>query len=316
MEKILVTPRSLSKNGHPALARLRDAGYDVVFATPGEQPGPEELTDRLPGCVAYLAGLETIPPKVLRESPGLKVISRNGVGVTNVPFDTCRELGIEVRKTVGANARGVAELTWAHILAVYRDLVFHDGTLKRHDWQRRNGVELGGKTLGIVGCGHIGRLVVGYGLAFGMRVLAYDPWPPRAFSPGEGFALCDLDRVAAEADVLSLHRPPSEDGTPLVDDGFLAKMKDGAVLVNTARAGLCDDRAVRAALDRGKLRAFTVDVFEPEPPDDWTLVDSKRVLATPHIGGYSGESVDRVTEGAVDNILDVLGGGRTPGSEE
>ena len=306
MKRVLVTPRSLTKSGHPALRRLADAGYEVVFSAPGVQPGEAELLEKLPGCAGYLAGVEKVSARVLEAAaPTLKVIARNGVGIDNVDLAAARRLDLAVLPALGANARGVAELAIALLLALARAIPASDAHLKAGQWQRREGLELEGKTLGLVGCGRIGREVARMACGLGMNVVAYDPCPPPV--PLEGVRLAPLDEVLAAADAVSLHCPAQPDGKPLIDGRALAAMKRGACLINTARASLLDAAAVLAALDDGRLAGLATDVFEHEPPGDDPLALHPNVIATPHVGGYTKEGVDRAVGAAVDNLLEGLG---------
>jgi D-3-phosphoglycerate dehydrogenase len=305
--KILVTPRSVTRHGHPSLDRLHSAGWEIVFCRPGCQPDEEELLRLLPGCAGYLAGVEPVTVRVLEAADHLRVISRNGTGVDTIDLAAATRLGITVLRAEGANARGVAELAIAQMLALARHLTAGDASLKSGGWSRpATGFELEGKTLGIIGCGRVGQIVVRLALAFGMKVLAFDPAPPRDFAPGPDFRLAGFDEVLAAADCLSLHCPPTADGRPLVDAAALARMKPGALLLNTARHDHIDCGAVLAALDSGRLGGVALDVFDAEPPGDRRLVSHPRVLATPHIGGYTRESIDRAMDAAVGNLLAAL----------
>lgn len=307
MNKILVTPRSISANGHPALAKLQTAGYEVVFCAPGVQPSEQDLLAALPGCVGMLAGVEPITATVLEAAGRLKAISRNGVGVNSIDLDAAARRNIKILNTPGANARGVAELTWGLLLAMVRAIPFGDAAFKAQTWKRKKGIELADKTLGLIGCGSIGKLVAGYGLAFGMKVLAFDPYKDESFKPSEAFGyVASINDLLTQSDVISLHCPPAKDGTLLIDAPALAAMKKGVYLVNTARTELLDEKAVCDALDSEQIAALGLDVFSPEPPDDWTLASHPRVVATAHVGGFTHESVDRAVEMAVDNLLAYL----------
>lgn len=306
MNKILITPRSLTKNGHPALNRLEDAGYNLTFSNPGVQPTEEELQRLLPDCIGMLAGVEPITAKVLEAAEQLKVISRNGVGVNNIDKEAAATKGIKILITPGANSFGVAELAFGHILSVTRSIPFCDAAIKRSDWQRKKGVELKGKVLGIVGCGSIGRYVTQLALGFNMQVLAYDPFADKSFHPSEKFKYCSFDELVGRADIISLHCPANEDGSALIDDKVISKMKAGVYIVNTARAELLDEDAVLRALDCGKIAGLALDVFSPEPPEDWRLAKHENVVATAHIGGFTRESVDRSVGMAVDNLISAL----------
>ncbi len=306
MSRILVTPRSLTKDGHPALGRLKEAGYEVVFCTPGVQPDEAELLRVLPGCVGYLAGVEKISARVIAAGTDLKVIARNGVGVDNIDLEAAKRAGIAIVRAQGANTRGVAELTIALMLALTRAVPFSDAHLKRADWQRRCGIELDGRTLGVVGCGSIGRQVASLALGLGMNVLAFDPYPDVSFSPSERFRYVRLAELWAGSDVVSLHCPPAADGRPIVMHQTLAAMKKGVYLINTARASLLDDKDVLEALDSGHVAGLGLDVFAVEPPGPSRLIEHERVIATPHIGGFTRESIDRAVDLAVGGMMHCL----------
>ena len=303
MAKILVTPRSLTKGGDPALETLRNAGHVLVFCRPGEMPDEEELLRLLPGCAGYLAGVEKVSARVLKAAAGLKVISRNGAGIDNVDLEAARQLGIAVLPAPGANARGVAELTIGLILALLRSIPYSDGALKAEQWKRRKGIEVLGRTLGLVGCGDIGKQVVLMAVGVGMKVEAFRRHPEASFHP-EGFRWVSWEECLAHAEILSLHCPSS--GKPVIDRQAISHMRKGVFLVNTARADLVDEEALLEALEQGQVAGYAMDVYLQEPPLDFRLVKHERVIATPHIGGFTDESVNRATEFAVRNILETL----------
>jgi D-3-phosphoglycerate dehydrogenase len=301
---IAVTPRSLSRAGHPALAALEQAGYQVIFPTPGRQPTVDEIKAFLPACVGYLAGVEPITAEILARCPQLRVISRNGVGVDNIDLQAARALGIAVERASGANARGVAELAIALMLAGLRHIPQSNSKLKSGNWARQQGIEICGRTLGVIGCGQIGKLVARMALGLDMRVRAYDPYPDMAFVPQGDFSYSPLNEILTQADVISLHAPPGE--KPLVDAATIAQMKDGAFLINTARAGLVDEQALLVALQANKLRGYATDVYPHEPPELTPLLRHERVILMPHAGGFTEESIERATQAAVSNLLKVL----------
>lgn len=303
--KIAVTPRSLSKGGHPALAPLMEAGFELVFPAPGKMPTVEQLKQTLPDCVGYLAGVEPIPAEVLQLCPHLKVISRNGVGVDSIDLAAAEAQGIAIERAAGGNAQGVAELAIGLMLAGLRQIPWSDRQLKAGGWARQKGIEVQGRTLGVIGCGQIGKYVVQLALGLGMKAIAYDLYPDSNFAPAGEFAFVPLADLLARAEVISLHAPPA--GKPLIDAAALAQMKAGVFLINTARAGLVDEAAVLAALESGHLRGFATDVFHTEPPELSPLLRHERVIATPHAGGFTDESIERATEGAVRNLLKILG---------
>ncbi len=304
MRRILVTPRSVTLRGHPSLQRLRDAGFELVLSSPGVQPSEAELLEKLPGCSGYLAGVETVSAQVITSAaPQLKVISRNGAGFNSIDADAAARHGVKICRAAGSNARGVAELALGHILAAARQIPAADRDLKGCSWRRQQGIEVAGRRLGIVGCGAIGRLLSGFAVAMEMEVLAYDPFPDPRFQPGPSFRYAPIDEVLTTVDILSLHCPVPADGRPLLDAATLARLKPGLIVINTARGELIDTDAALAALDSGHLAALTLDAYASEPPSDWRLIQHPRVIATPHTGAFTAESVDRAVDGAVENLL-------------
>lgn len=302
--RIAVTPRSLSVAGHPALRPLEEAGFEIVFPSPGRQPTPAEQLAVIPSCVGYLAGVEPVGADLLRRCPSLKVISRNGVGADAIDLEAARSLGIAVEAARGANAEGVAELAVGLMLALARSIPATSASIKGGGWVRREGVELRGRRLGLVGCGQIGRRVAEIALGLGMSVRAHDAVVDAGFLPAGDFAYAGLDEVLCESDVVSLHCPPGD--RPLLDEGAIARMRRGAYLVNTARAGLVDHDAVAAALAEGRLAGFATDVYDREPPEPSDLLRRDDVIATPHAGAHTAESVARASAAAVENLLRVL----------
>jgi D-3-phosphoglycerate dehydrogenase / 2-oxoglutarate reductase len=305
---ILVTPRSLTETGLdnvPELKPLRASGYQLVAAPAGRVPTEEELLELVSGCVGWLAGVERIGARVLEVAKDLRVISRNGAGTDAIDLEAAERAGVRVERAAGANAQGVAELALALALSALRNVPWSAAALRSGGWRRWQGRELQDCTVGVVGLGAIGRRLAGLFDSLGSRVIAYDPFAPAEWNAR--ISLVDLPELLASSDVVSLHAPPPADGRSLLDAARMAAIARGAVLVNTARSALVDDEAVLAALEDGTLAAYAVDAFDSEPPELTPLLQHERVLATPHIGGYTTGSVRRATTIAVENLLAVLG---------
>lgn len=306
MAKILITPRSLSKGGHPALKPLQKAGFELVMPAPGVTPTEDQLQEAVSGCVGWLAGVEPVSEAVIAAAPELRVISRNGTGVDNLPIEAIERRGIVVRRAEGTNARSVAELALTLTLAGLRDVVPTHSGMRDGTWPRRIGLEISGAQIGVVGLGAIGAGFAELCLALGARVRGFDPFASENRISHPAFTRCDLDQVLSGAAVVSLHAPMPTSGEPLLDAAALSRLSHGAVVVNTARAGLVDDDAMLAALDSGKIGTYATDVFHAEPPEPTTLLQHRRAVTTTHIGGFTSASVERSTRRAVDNLLELL----------
>ena len=306
--RILITPRSLSKGGHPALSALTARGYELVMPTPGEIPDEPALLAAVPGCVGWLAGVEPVSGAVIHAARKLRVISRNGSGVDNLPLALLKARNIPVFRAEGTNARGVAELALAMTLAGLRRLVWTHEGMRKGGWPRSLGREIAGARIAVVGLGAIGTAYARMCLDFGALVAGTDPFAPPGALTGTGFTRTSLEGALAGADVVSLHAPMPADGQPLLTGARISTLAQGAVVVNTARAGLVDPQAVRAALGSGRIACYATDVFETEPPAPSPLLAHPGVVMTSHIGGFTDASVERSTIRAVENLLLVLDG--------
>ena len=304
--RILITPRSLTSGPHPQIDRLRQAGFEVVTSAPNALPGEAELLSLLPGCVGWLAGIEPVSAKVIEAARDLKIVSRNGTGIDNLPLDALRQRGIAVATAGGANAAGVAELALALIFSALRHIPAADAGIKQGAWPRRRGRELRGRKVAVIGCGAIGGEVVRMLAALGADVLAYDPLRPDLRVSSDRLHWVDLPAALREADIITFHCPLQKDGKPILDAATIAALQPGVIIVNTARSALVDEAALLAGLESGRIDSYATDVFEQEPPKDLTLARHPRVIATSHIGGFTDESVERATSVAIDHLLAAL----------
>jgi D-3-phosphoglycerate dehydrogenase len=302
--RILVTPRSLTARGIenvPELDCLREAGYELIASEPGRAPSEHELLELVPDAIGWLAGVEPIGARVLEAAGRLRAISRNGAGIDNIDGEAARAAGVAVLRAPGANANGVAELTLTLCLAALRHIPSSSSALHAGRWSRQLGRELGETTVGIVGLGAVGRRVANRFALLGASVIGYDPFVTEADLP-----LVTLDELLGRADVVTLHCPPAADGRPLLDAAAVATLAPGAVLINTARSTLVDDDAVLAALETDRLSIYAVDAFDREPPEPSALIAHERVIATPHLGGYTVASVSRAARQAAENLREAL----------
>jgi D-3-phosphoglycerate dehydrogenase len=244
-----------------------------------------------------------VTKEFLEGAPNLKLVIRGGVGLDNVDRETCKARGIEVRNTPQASSVAVAELTMALMLAVPNRIVEGHNSMKEGKWIKKElkRTELYQKTLGLLGVGLIGTEVAKRAAAFGMKVVAYDPFVqnhPVAEIKG-------LDDVLASADYISMHTPLTDETKGMVNRTMIAKMKDGVILVNTGRGKVVVEADLAEALESGKVRAYATDVWYSDPPDPSSpLLRASNVLMTPHIGASSKENLLRIG----DIIVDIISG--------
>lgn len=255
-------------------------------------------------------------PDLLARCPDLLCVSTTGAGYDTVDVDACTRAGVLVVNQAGANAISVAEHAMCLMLAVSRRIIEcrhrmrHDSGYAREDLM---GHELAGKTLGVVGLGHIGSRVARFGAAFDMRVLAYDPYLDAARISARGAQSAPLQQLLADSDVISVHCPLTTETRNMFDAAAYAQMKAGAVFVSTARGGIHDETALHAALVSGHLAGAGLDVWQTEPPPHaHPLLSLPQVVPSYHIAGVTHEARRRVATMAAEQILGLLAGERPP----
>lgn len=298
---VLVTAADLAPQ---ALDMLAD--FEVVFA--GKQPTEDDIV-ALCGRhkpVAIIVRYGKVNARIMDAAGNLQVISKHGSGIDVIDQEAAAARGIAVRAAVGANAAAVAEHAWALILACAKAVPQLDARMRAGHWDKatHKSVELDGRTLGLVGLGAIGRRSAAIGLAFGMKVLAFDPYAKEAPA---GVQLVSLDTLYAQSDVVSLHCPLTAENRRMLNRDTLKRFKPGAILVNTARGGLIDEAALAEALASGQLRAAGLDSFEVEPmttPHPFQGIGN--VILSPHIGGVSDAAYVNMGKGAAANVLAVI----------
>jgi D-3-phosphoglycerate dehydrogenase len=237
-----------------------------------------------------------VDARLIAAASRLRIVARAGVGVDNVDVEAASARGILVVNAAGASSISVAEHAWALILALSRAVPAADRAMKDRRWDKTNliGTEIRGKTLGIAGFGRIGQEVARRAQAFGMQVIAHDPFISADLAKQSGVALMPLDELCATADYITLHLPATNDTRHLFDDARFAKCKHGLRLINTARGELVDEHALRRAIESGLVAGAGLDVFEQEPPTDWALAQLPQVIATPHIAASTEEAQELV----------------------
>jgi D-3-phosphoglycerate dehydrogenase / 2-oxoglutarate reductase len=303
MPKVVCT--SLNAEEGPHFEVLEQAGFDCRVVDRSQRlfdNGP--LIEALEGACAVVAGSEPYPPNVIAALPELRVIARTGVGFDAINLAACDEAGVVVTTTPGVNHHSVAEHTLALLFGVARGFPENDRQVREGRWKRIARPRVMGSTLGLVGLGRIGQAVYTRAVGVGMNVVVHDPFANEDYVREHGVRLVSLDELFATSDYVSLHCPATPETVHLIDDATLARMKPGAVLINTSRGMLVDEAALVRSLEAGHLRGAGLDVFEVEPlPADSPLIGRPDVLLAGHVAGLDRESHEDTYRMAAETIV-------------
>lgn len=308
--KILVTARSFRKTPGEHKRLLEEAGCGIR-ESPQDRPLKEgELVDLISDVDGAILGLDEVTAKVIAAGKRLRVISRYGVGIDNVDLAAATASGVVVTNTPGANNIAVAELTLGLMLSLARRIPQHNASAKAGSWSRVTGIELAGRTLGIVGLGQVSREVIARAASFSMRILVHTSYPDEGLTKAYGVEYVPLDRLLRESDFVSLHCALTPERVKLIGERELKAMKPTSCLINTARGELVDEEALHRALREGWIAGAASDVFVQEPPTGNPLLELDNFIVTPHLGATTYESVQRMGVLASENALKVLRGER------
>lgn len=288
--KVAVCSRSFSRNT-VLRAELLARYQRVTFNDAGIQLKGDGLVDFLKGHEKAIIALETVDEAVLSQLPELRVISKYGVGLDTIDMAAMRAHGKLLGWTGGVNRRAVSELVISSIIAMLRHVPAANREVVAGTWRQHVGGNLSGRTVGIIGCGHIGKDLTPLLRAFGCRILVNDIRAYPDFYAAHEVEPVSLETLLTRSDVVTLHVPLDNGTRGMLDARRLALLKPTAVLINAARGGLVDEAALKAMLRDGRLAAAAFDVFESEPPHDAELLALPNFLATPHIGGSSHEAI-------------------------
>ncbi|MBX7094873.1 MAG: D-2-hydroxyacid dehydrogenase [Flavobacteriales bacterium] len=315
MKKILAND-GIDKSGQILLEK---AGFTVVTEKVAQDQLAKAINEQ--GYeVVLVRSATTVRKEVIDACPGLKMIGRGGVGMDNIDVAYGREKGIDVFNTPGASSQSVAELVFSHLFAMARFIYDSNRNMPANgvsEFEKlkkkyAKGIELRGKTIGIIGFGRIGQAVASYALGCGMKVIAHDPFVTEAQIEieihGHGkvkvaVKSSSMDELLSQSDFITLHVPKQKDGSAVIKAAEIAKMKDGVCLVNTARGGVINEDDLIAGLDAGKIAHAALDVFENEPTPRQDLLVHPKISLTPHIGAATVEAQDRIGIEIADKII-------------
>jgi|APSaa5957512622_1039677.scaffolds.fasta_scaffold22976_2 phosphoglycerate dehydrogenase-like enzyme len=311
--RVLVSVPVEFKGRRPAGDLLEEAGYEVVYMAGRLGKEVEAVRAALVDIDAVLPGMEPLNAATMESAERMKIIARNGVGYDAVDVPYCTERGIVLTTTPGALSDAVAEETFGLILALTRHIALGDRTVKGGEYDVPYGEDLAAMTLGVIGGGHIGGEVIRLAKAFKMQVLVYDPYADAARVQELGGELVALDELLPRTDIVTFHLPLTPESQNMVNAEFLAKMKQGSYLVNTARGGVVDEPALLEALQNGHLAGAGLDVQASEPAVGVSLelVKLENVVAMPHSGSKTYATRERMSMWAAQSIVDMFQG-KTP----
>jgi phosphoglycerate dehydrogenase-like enzyme len=305
---VLVTPRSFGHAAPELRTELEVSVGTVRYSNSGRPLTAEELAGQMADVDGLLAGLDEIDSGVFASAPHLRVVARYGVGVDNVDLVAAHTHHVVVTNTPGANSQAVAELTIGLIFSLARSIPQSSWETRSGAWRSQGGIEVAGRTVGLIGLGRVGRVVAARARAVGCRVTAYDPY----VDPGqvaEKVEMTNLENVARSSDFISLHVPLTAETAGMVSGDFLDMVRPGAYLINTARGGLIVEQDLLHALESGVISGSALDTMATEPPDpENPLLQHPRVIVTPHSGAHTAEAATAMGRAALDDLLAVLSG--------
>lgn len=301
--KVLISD-SLSKEAVDILTKEKEFKVDV-----NTKLTPEELKAAIKDYDALLVRSATkVTKDIINAGDKLKIVGRAGVGLDNVELEAATKKGIIVVNTPGGNTISTAEHAFSMMMALSRNIPAADLSMRKGEWERKKfmGVELCGKTLGIVGLGRIGTEVARRAIVFGMRVIAYDPYLSVERAKELGVEIVDLKKIYAEADYITVHTPLTDETRHMISDEQFGMMKKTVRLINCARGGIIDEEALVRAIEAGKVAGAAFDVYENEPPKDSKLAKLDKVVLTPHLGASTEEAQVNVAIDVANTVRDYL----------
>ncbi len=311
MSKILVTPRGYAKYGQEARKRLEALGFEMDVNETGQPLSREEFVKKAKESTGIIVGVDELDRELLSECKELKAIVKFGVGTDNIDLEYCREHDIQVGRCLGTNSNAVAEYTIGMMFNCARYMVSDAMCVKNGGWDKPTGMELTGKRVGIIGFGNIGKQVARMASGIGMEVYAYDAFeiPEEALEQYHA-KRSDIEEILTECDFITVHVPLTAETEHMISEAEFEKMKDTAILINAARGGIVDERALLKALKEKKIFACASDVFTSEPPvkEDWVeeLLGLDNFILTAHIGSRSKESEINTVNRATDIMIEFL----------
>jgi len=303
--KVLISSRSFGKIDSGAVELLKNKGLEPILNPHGRKLNEQEILDLSDNVVGIIAGTEKITEKIISSNNQLKVISRYGIGLDNVDLKAAAQKNVMVYNTPETPTVAVAEFTLSLILNLLKKINNADKNLRRNEWKPETGNLLSGKTIGIIGLGRIGKKLVQFLAPFNVKILAYEVKPDNEFVTQNKTELVPLEALFSKSDIITLHVPLTEQTKNLIGKKELESMKENTLLINAARGGLIDEKALFEALKNKTIAGAAIDVFKNEP-NTGELKNLDNVILTPHIGAYTIETRKQMEIETVENLINGL----------
>jgi D-3-phosphoglycerate dehydrogenase len=300
--KVVVTPPAFYKS-ESLKSKLSSLFPNTVYNQNADYLSGEELIGFLKDADAAIIGRDLVTQDTLNALPQLKMISKYGVGFDNLDLNSIKQRGIELAFTTGINKRSVAELTLSFMVGLCHNIFISAERMKRGEWIREGGQDLSGKTIGIIGCGNVGKEVIKLLKPFGCKILINDIEDRSEFCREQSAIESTFELLIKESDIVSLHVPLTNLTRDMINKNVLKDMKANAFLVNTSRGPVVNSSHLHRALVSKQILGAALDVFCSEPPDDIEFLQLPQLMVTPHIGGNSREAVEAMGQAAIDNLL-------------
>ncbi|MDK2806087.1 MAG: hypothetical protein PWQ94_1251 [Thermoanaerobacterium sp.] len=301
--KVVITARSFGQSSDEPFNILKENDCEVVKIPVDRPLSADELIPLVKDADALIVGNDKVTEDVINAGTKLKIISRYGVGYDNIDLDAAKRKGVVVTNTPNTNDNSVADLTIGLMLVLARNILAVDRIVKGGEWKRIMGTEIYGKTLGIIGLGRIGKGVAKRAKGFSMKILCYDVYPDQEFAEEYNITYCSLEELLKNSDIVSIHVPLMPATKGLIGEKELNMMKPTAFLINAARGGIVDERALYNALSNKIIAGAALDATEKEPPVGSPLLKLDNVIITSHIGGYTAEAVNNMGIVAANNVV-------------
>ena len=299
--RVAVTPPSFCRS-ESLRSQLSSLFPDTVYSEKNNYLSESELVEFLIGAEAAIIGRDPVTQSALDALPELKMISKYGVGLDNLDLDAIRKKGVELAVTAGTNKRSVAELTLSFMIGLCHNIFISAERMKKGEWIREGGQDLSGKTIGIIGCGNVGKEVIKLLKPFGCKILINDIEDRSRYCREHDVSESSFDDLIKTSDIVSLHVPLTNLTKNMMDENALRAMKKNAFLINTSRGPVVNPSHLHRALVSGEILGAALDVFCSEPPGDMEFLKLPNLMVTPHIGGNSVEAVEAMGKGAIDNL--------------